>query len=65
MEDEDHVSVACAVMVDYLSSRAEAEGIRDQSYRTIFAIYRSELEAIASTKYDAGFDRPLITIMDF
>ena len=63
MEDTGAV-VSCAVMAEYLAARGERDGIRDQSYRALFTLYRTDIERIASAKYDTGIDRPIITASD-
>jgi hypothetical protein len=62
MEDGDK-SVTCEVAIAYLNARAVKAGREIGNPREIFARYRAEIEAIASSKYDRGM-KPLITILD-
>ena len=63
MEDTGSV-VSCAVTAEYLASRGQLDGIHSQSYRALFTLYRSDIERIASAKYDMGSDRPIVTAFD-
>jgi hypothetical protein len=56
--------VSCAVKREYLCSRALKDGILDQSYRSLFILYRKDIEALASDKYGRGGERPVVTVMD-
>jgi hypothetical protein len=56
--------VSCAVKSEFLSARAAKDGIADQSYRSLFILYRKEIEAFASEKYGRGIERPVVTVMD-
>ena len=62
--DEDRAFVQCAVDVDFLFQRGLLDGIRDQNSRVLFRLYQNEIEAMASAKFDAGSERPLITATD-
>ena len=63
MEDAGAV-MSCAVTAEYLASRGQLDGIHGQCYRALFALYRSDIERIASAKYDMGSDRPIVTAFD-
>ena len=64
LRDEDRAFVQCAVEIDFLFQRGLKDGIRDQNSRALFRLYQKEIEAIASAKFDAGSERPLITASD-
>ena len=63
MEDSEAI-VRCAVTIAFLDAMSQKNGLGLQHHRTIFTLYRREIEQIASRKYDEGDDRPLITIHD-
>ena len=63
MEDGNQI-VNCAVTMDFLDSISQRDGVNLRHHRTIFALFRDEIERIASAKYDAGSDRPLLTSYD-
>ena len=63
MEDGPAV-VRCAVTTDFLDALARTDAIGLKHHRTLFALYRDEVERIASQKYDAGDGMPLVTTSD-
>ena len=64
LRDEDRAFVQCAVDIDFLFQRGLKDGIRNQNSRALFRLYLKEIEAIASAKFDAGSELPLITASD-
>ena len=63
MEDGP-VVVRCAVTTDFLDALARTDAIGLKHHRTLFTLYRDEVERIASRKYDAGDGMPLVTTSD-
>lgn len=63
MED-DGSHVVCAVSIEYLVVRAYSDKVLNRKYQDLFDHYRAELEGLASMKYDAGCDEPVISLSD-
>jgi hypothetical protein len=63
MEDGP-VIVRCAVTIGFLDALAQTDSIGLKHHRTLFTLYRDEVERIASRKYDAGEEMPLVTVSD-
>jgi hypothetical protein len=64
LRDGDGALVPCAVTADYLYTRAQASGMKDQNARAIFVLFRSEIESVAMMKFRAGTERPLLVKAD-
>jgi len=56
--------VHCMVSDVALSSRATRDGRPERDVERLFALYRAEVERLASTQYDDGIQNPVVRSHD-